>query len=39
MELDESKMAGSEKAKILLIDDDPLLRRIVTKTLTAEGYH
>ena len=38
MELDESKMAGSEKAKILLIDDDPLLRRIVTKTLTAEGY-
>lgn len=27
-----------EKRKILLVDDDPLIRRIVTKTLTANGY-
>ena len=31
-------MTNSENPKILLIDDDPLIRRIVTKTLTAEGY-
>jgi diguanylate cyclase (GGDEF)-like protein len=31
-------MTDLENRKILLIDDDPLIRRIVTKTLTAEGY-
>lgn len=31
-------MSGFEKHKILLIDDDPLIRRIVIKTLTAKGY-
>ncbi|MEW5719746.1 MAG: response regulator [Chloroflexota bacterium] len=31
-------MTSLEKRKILLIDDDPLIRRIVTKTLTADGY-
>lgn len=31
-------MITFEKRKILLVDDDPLIRRIVTKTLTANGY-
>jgi PleD family two-component response regulator len=31
-------MMTFEKRKILLVDDDPLIRRIVTKTLTANGY-
>jgi PleD family two-component response regulator len=31
-------MTYLENSRILLIDDDPLIRRIVTKTLTAEGY-
>ena len=31
-------MLGSKKRTILVIDDDPLIRRIVNKTLTAHGY-
>jgi diguanylate cyclase (GGDEF)-like protein len=31
-------MMSLEKRRILLIDDDPLIRRIVTKTLSADGY-
>jgi PleD family two-component response regulator len=32
-------MPNPENRSILLIDDDPLIRRIVTRTLTAKGYH
>jgi len=31
-------MPSFEKRSILLIDDDPLIRRIVTRTLDAKGY-
>ncbi len=31
-------MSNLEKRSILLIDDDPLIRRIVTRTLDAKGY-